>query len=76
MLKASSLITVFTLLLVGCESPPKLDYVKEGATKYDKDNAISECSYQIRLNKTPANEQANLHQLCMQGKGYRWRRVG
>ena len=63
------------LLLAGCESPPKFDYVKEGSSQHDRTSALSECEYQVKLNKTPAAEQQQLRHLCMQGKGYRYKRV-
>ena len=63
------------LLLAACETPPKFDYVKEGSSQYDRTNALSECEYQVKLNKTPAAEQQQLRHLCMQGKGYRYKRV-
>lgn len=66
---------VLSVLLTGCETPARFDWVKEGASKHDRDSASSECQYQIRLNKTAAPEQAELFKLCMQGKGYRLHRV-
>lgn len=68
--------TLSSLLLAACASPPQYDYVKEGASNYQKVDALSECEYQIKLNKTPATEQVDLLRLCMQGKGYRYRRIG
>lgn len=62
-------------LLSACAAPPKYDYVKEGASAHEKDSASSECQYQIRLNKTPASEAKELTKLCMQGKGFRLKRV-
>lgn len=69
--------TVFSLavLLSACAAPPRYDYVKEGASNHDKTNATSECQYQIRLNKTPQVEAHDLTKLCMQGKGFRIKRV-
>lgn len=62
-------------LIVSACSSPRYDYVKNGATFAQKTDALSECQYQIKLNKTPVAEQAELRQLCMQGKGYRYRQV-
>jgi hypothetical protein len=76
------LFKVFTataafIFIAGCGTPPKkYDFVKEGASSFDKQNAVSECSYQIQLNKIPATGQSNLLTLCMQGKGYRYRQIG
>lgn len=58
-----------------CATPARYDYVKEGASEHQRTDALSECRYQIRLNKTPASEEAGLLKLCMQGKGFRLRRV-
>jgi hypothetical protein len=68
-------VVAIAFFATGCASPPKYDYVKEGASSHEKQNAISECSYQIKLNKTPVAEQGNLLKLCMQGKSYRYKQV-
>lgn len=58
------------LMLVACgSSAPR--YSKQGVSETDAQTAMSECEYQIRLNKTPKAEQDELRNLCMQGKGYR-----
>jgi predicted small lipoprotein YifL len=58
------------LMLAACgSSAPR--YVKQEANAEDSQTALSECEYQIRLNKTPKAEQDELRNLCMQGKGYR-----
>lgn len=67
--------TAAFIFIAGCGTPPKYDFVKAGASSFDKQNAVSECSYQIQLNKTPAAGQRNLLALCMQGKGYRYRQI-
>jgi hypothetical protein len=56
-------------------APPKYDFVKDGVTEHQKVDALSECQYQIKLNKTPVFEQKELLNLCMQGKGYRYKRI-
>lgn len=61
--------------LSACVSPARYDYVKEGVSDHQKTDAISECQYQVKLNKTPTYEQADLIKLCMQGKGFRLKRV-
>lgn len=65
----------FFVALCACAAPARYDYVKEGTSEYQKIDAVSECDYQIRLNKTPGTEQADLRRLCMQGKGFRYKRV-
>jgi organic hydroperoxide reductase OsmC/OhrA len=58
------------LVLAACgSSAPR--YVKQEVSAEDAQTAMSECEYQIRLNKTPKAEQDELRNLCMQGKGYR-----
>lgn len=70
------LVASAALLLSACSSPPpKYAWLKEGASEHQRKNDTSECTYQVRLNKTPAAEQNELHGLCMQGKGYRLKRV-
>jgi hypothetical protein len=66
---------IATLTLTACVAPPKYDFVKDGVTEHQKVDALSECQYQIKLNKTPIFEQKELLNLCMQGKGYRYKRI-
>lgn len=70
-----SIVFSLAVLLSACAAPPLYDYVKEGASNHDKTNATSECKYQIRLNKMPPAEAFDLTKLCMQGKGFRIKRV-
>lgn len=70
-----SIVFGLAVLLSACAAPPRYDYVKEGASAHEKTNATSECQYQIRLNKTPQAEANDLTKLCMQGKGFRIKRV-
>ncbi|MBA4330170.1 MAG: hypothetical protein C0428_18240 [Polaromonas sp.] len=70
----SSSVFVATLL-AGCAAPQKSDWVKEGVSKDGKETALSECSYQIRLNKTSAMDVKELTNLCMRGKGFRMKPV-
>ena len=66
---STCLAMAMPLMLVACgSSAPR--YVKQ-ASDSDAQTAVSECEYQIRLNKTPKSEQEDLRNLCMQGKGYR-----
>jgi hypothetical protein len=63
-------------LLIACATPAKFDFVKEGATAFDAESTISECRFQIALNKFSPSAQAQMLLLCMQAKGFRYRRVG
>ena len=75
MIKKGMFLVASIGLLAGCAAPPTYDWVKADTTKAVKDNNVSECVYQVRLNKTPANEQGELVRLCMQGKGFRYVRT-
>ena len=67
-----STILGISLALFGCASEPKYEYSKDGASEYDRTSALSDCTYQIRLNKVKESEAQELLTLCMQGKGYRY----
>ena len=57
------------LTLAACgSSAPK--YTRP-VTDTEAPTAMSECDYQIRLNKTAKADQEELRNLCMQAKGYR-----
>lgn len=64
------------LFLSACVSAPRVDWVRADTTQMQKENAVAECNYQIRLNKTPVIERDELLSLCMRGKGFRLQRVG
>ncbi|SFN23824.1 hypothetical protein SAMN05444747_1195 [Variovorax sp. OV329] len=69
-IRSASFVIAVPLMLVACgSSGPR--YAKQGVGEEDAKTAMSECEYQIRLNKTPKGEQDELRNLCMQGKGYR-----
>lgn len=59
------------LVLSGCSSTPDSEYTKAGASEAQRTDALSECQYQVKLNKIEENEQEELINLCMQGKGFR-----
>lgn len=60
-------------LMVACAAPPRYDYFKAGASPFERTSALSECEYQIKLNKTAAANQSALLKLCMEGKDYRYK---
>jgi hypothetical protein len=74
-MKNTLLIVAVASAISACATPARYAYVKEGASEHQRTDALSECRYQIRLNKTPATEEAELLKLCMQGKGFRLKRV-
>lgn len=74
-MKVKLLLIASTFIVSACAAPAKYDYVKEGASEHQRTDALSECRYQIRMNKTQATEEAELLKLCMQGKGFRIKRV-
>lgn len=59
------------MALMACSSTSKREYVKEGASDFERSSAMAECTYQIRLAKASEDEQEELLRLCMEGKGYR-----
>lgn len=63
-------LSVLTLLS-GCASDPT--WRKDGVSGEDAVSALSECKYQVGLNKVAKSEQNALVQNCMQAKGFRWR---
>ena len=63
-------------LLSACASQPRYAYVKEGASAHTTQSALAKCEYQIKVQKTAPGEQASLKKLCMEGEGYRLKRVG
>ena len=64
------------VFLSACASPPRYAYVKEGASSHTTQSALAKCEYQIKVQKTPLDQQAGLKKLCMEGEGYRLKRVG
>ena len=69
------LIVGLAAFLTACGSPPKYAYVKDGASGEMTQSALSKCEYQIKLEKTPSALQNELRHLCMEGEGYRLKRV-
>lgn len=66
------LVVLGTLLVLSaCSSTPNSVYMKEGASEAQRTDALSECQYQVKLNKIEAEQQEELINLCMQGKGFR-----
>ena len=74
-MKNTLLVVAVASAISACATPARYAYVKEGASEHQRTDALSECRYQIRLYKTPATEEAELLKLCMQGKGFRLKRV-
>jgi len=74
-MKMKIALVVATVILAACSSQARYQFFKEGATPAERIDAVSECEYQVRLNKTPADERRELIGLCMQGKGFRLKRI-
>lgn len=70
MQKACFLLLV-SLITQGCASD--MAWRKEGVSSHDMQSALSECEYQVGLNKIEKSEQKKLITKCMQAKGYRWK---
>lgn len=60
------------MLATACASPQPT-WRKPGVSADDTVSALSECKYQIGLNKIPEAQQKEMLGQCMQAKGYRWR---
>lgn len=73
------LIVALSLLaaasLSACSAPPRYAYVKEGASTHTTRSDMSKCEYNIKLQKTPIGERDALQKLCMEGEGYRLKRI-
>jgi hypothetical protein len=61
---------VSAVVLAGCASAPVMEWGKSGLTSADRLVAVSDCEYQIRMNKVAKKQQEELIALCMQGKGW------
>jgi len=61
---------VAAVVLSGCASAPVMEWGKSGSTSADRLVAVSDCQYQIRMNKVAKKQQEELVALCMQGKGW------
>jgi hypothetical protein len=74
MFRQSSLVLAIaaTALIAGCAGPQHT-WRKEGASADSAHTALSECKYQIGLNKVSEEKQKELLSQCMEGKGFRWR---
>lgn len=71
--KSSAVLAISTVTLIaGCASPQP-SWRKEGASAEGTRTALSECKYQIGLNKIAEDKQKELISNCMEGKGFRWR---
>ena len=57
-------------LLVGCASTPTMEWGKAGTGSADRLKELSDCEYQIRMNKIAKKQHEELIALCMQGKGW------
>ena len=55
-----------------CSSPPAADWRKPGVARNDMITALSDCRFQVGINKISPGEQNQLIVDCMQAKGFRW----
>jgi len=69
-IRSTCIALAVPLMFAAC-STSKPSYVRPAVSEEEGKTAMSECEYQIRLNKTPKADQDELRNLCMQGKGYR-----
>jgi hypothetical protein len=69
--KASLVFAItFVAFVSGCASP-QASWRKEGISAEGARSALSECKYQVGLNKIPEIKQEDLIANCMEGKGFR-----
>lgn len=61
---------VAMLFLSGCASPT---WNKSGVSRHDTHTALSQCKYEIGLNKVSDSKSREMIRNCMEGKGFRWR---
>lgn len=71
--KSSTALAIAAVLLVAGCAGPQPSWRKEGASAEGARTALSECKYQIGLNKVAEDKQKGLLANCMEGKGFRWR---
>lgn len=71
MVKKAAVLLSFVTLLSGCATEPT--WKKTGVSHDDSVSALSECKYQVGVNKVEKSEQRDLVKECMQSKGFRWR---
>jgi len=69
------LLVLTAVFVSACAAPPRHEWVREGTTPHDRESALSQCQYQMQLNRIPAIQQPDLLRLCMQGKGFRLRQI-
>lgn len=71
--KFSAVLAVSAVAFIaGCASPQS-SWRKEGVAAEGARSALSECKYQVGLNKVAEDKQKELITNCMEGKGFRWR---
>lgn len=69
--KHTLIVIAVASVMSACAGSVHYEYEKDGATEHERTTALSECRYQIQLNKAPEKRETELMKLCMQGKGYR-----
>lgn len=72
--KAAVLLSLAMLSLISACATSTPSWRKTGVSPEDALSALSECKYQVGLNKIPADQQKEMIEHCMQGKGFRWRK--
>lgn len=57
-------------MMAGCASP-KAEWHKSGVSSDDTYTQLSECRFQVGINKVSKSDQEELIGHCMRGKGFR-----
>jgi len=65
-----SAVAALLLALAGCSSNPPF-WHKPNVSSDDTYTQLSECRFQVGLNKVPKSEQELMVAHCMRGKGFR-----
>ncbi|MFC6051364.1 hypothetical protein A6M14_01450 [Acinetobacter sp. Ac_877] len=67
-----ALLTLSLLVLVGCGSTAS--WKKNGISRYDMQNTLAKCRYDVGLAKVNAKEKKSMENNCMISQGYRFRK--
>ncbi len=67
-----TLLTVSLLVITGCGS--KASWTKNGVSRYNMQNALAKCRYDVGLAKVSAKDKKVMEKNCMISQGYRFRK--
>lgn len=67
-----ALLSFCILVLAGCGSTAS--WKKNGISRYDMQNTLAKCRYDVGLAKVNTNEKKSMENNCMISQGYRYRK--